>query len=242
MRKSKAVVRKLATLKAELGAILRRRTTDIISAGNVLIEIRDSPEMEHGQWLPCLSENFDLPERTARNWMAAARYVAAKSATVADLIKQNIAPGVLYKLGAGEYDPAVERRILNAAKSTRVDIDRAHAIEAAWEHEQTAKSQTEEIEVQTMTEGEAEAEASAILDGPPPELAPVEPVAPDPDRLICEELAKWVLQGKKLGTKKPSRFARSNVPPDDIDFLFRFLTNVKPILGIIALVQPKEDL
>jgi hypothetical protein len=124
-KKTKVPARRLATLKAVLGAILRRRTTDVISGGNVLIEIRHSPEIEHGQWLPYLSDNFDLSERTAQNWMSAAEYVASKSATVADLIKKNAAPGVLYKLAAGEYDAAVERRILKTACIRRVDLDSA---------------------------------------------------------------------------------------------------------------------
>jgi hypothetical protein len=61
--------------------------------------------------------------------MKAAKY-AAKSATVADL---KIAPAVLYALARGDQTfLEVEDRILKAAETERVDMDRAIEIHRAW--------------------------------------------------------------------------------------------------------------
>jgi len=72
-----------------------------------------------------------------------------------------------------------------------------------------------EIEAQIEAEGAAEeqreaeeqAEAEAILDGPPPDLAPAEPVLPDPDRYARDRFTTLILELKKLVMKSSDRFA-----------------------------------
>lgn len=67
---------------AAIQARLKRTVNDVIAIGQDLIEVKD--RLPHGQFLPWLHAEFELSERTAQNFMYAARQ-NLKSADSADL-------------------------------------------------------------------------------------------------------------------------------------------------------------
>jgi Protein of unknown function (DUF3102) len=129
--------RQLSAIVDDIKVALRHDTKNAIRLGDLLREMKASPEVKHGDWGPLLKSNFDFSENTARNYMKASEYAETKNATVAVL---NLAPSVLYALARGEFDPEVERRILEAAATERVDIDRTEEIENDWFAEEVEKA------------------------------------------------------------------------------------------------------
>ena len=115
--------RKLSIITQDLRIALKRETTDIIGIGNLLVEAKD--HLKHGKWLPWLKKEFSLSDRSARNYMQAAKF-AAKSETVSDL--GNLSPSALYAIssdGGAIYTPEIIKTILQEAKKSRVGKDRA---------------------------------------------------------------------------------------------------------------------
>ena len=114
--------RKLSIITQDLRIALKRETTDIIGIGDLLVEARY--HLKHGKWLPWLKQEFSLSDRSARNYMQAAKF-AAKSETVSDL--GNLSPSALYAISSdsGFYTPEIIKVILQEAKKNRVGKDRA---------------------------------------------------------------------------------------------------------------------
>lgn len=88
--KSKAGGPSLADLAARIrdkhqaaAAALKNAVAHAISAGNLLLEAKK--QMNHGEWLPWLQDNCDIPERTAQAYMRLARMPLEKRNAVADL-------------------------------------------------------------------------------------------------------------------------------------------------------------
>jgi hypothetical protein len=73
-----------------LHAALKREAADIIAIGDLLIEAHN--QLDHGEWLPWLAENFGSSVSTADNYMAAAR-LAAKYPSIGNL---RLRPTALY--------------------------------------------------------------------------------------------------------------------------------------------------
>ena len=67
---SKKISRDLKVITKELHAALKREAADIVAIGDLLIEAH--AQLEHGEWLPWLAENFGSSVSTADNYMAAA--------------------------------------------------------------------------------------------------------------------------------------------------------------------------
>ena len=58
-----------ARIKAEheAGALhIKRGLEHAIARGRLPIEVKESPQLKHGQWLPWLRDHCGIPERTAR--------------------------------------------------------------------------------------------------------------------------------------------------------------------------------
>jgi hypothetical protein len=168
--KSKAPLRKtpLDRIVAQLRAMLRRQTTDVVLAGNLLIESRK--HLAHGEWQPWLAENFDLSYRTALNYVDAAEYVAQKCNAVAHF--SNLAPSVLYALAAGEYSEEQETAILAASRKARIDQTRAGAICNALKPPAPAIPAERSAAERSDTVSEDDEDVEKILDSPPPEVPP----------------------------------------------------------------------
>ena len=68
--KQKAAARSLATIVCEIRKTLKDDIGNIIRRGELLQEAK--VQLEHGQWLPWLEDNFAMKERTAQRAMAVA--------------------------------------------------------------------------------------------------------------------------------------------------------------------------
>jgi hypothetical protein len=114
---------KLDQLASKIRSALGRDTKNPIEIGKYLIESRD--ELDYGDWLGWLKENFDLSRRSAYRNISAARFAETdlKFATVA-----NLARSVLYALAEGRYSSEEKDAILAATREGRVDTTRAAAI------------------------------------------------------------------------------------------------------------------
>jgi hypothetical protein len=99
-----------ADAQATAGRIKVRLRTSIIETGSDLITIRD--KLEHGAFGAWIALEFDFSERTAQNFMSAARFVEGKSATVADL-----PPAALYALAAPTASPDVVKEVLEQVEA-----------------------------------------------------------------------------------------------------------------------------
>jgi hypothetical protein len=179
----KKVRRNLAVITGELHAAMKVENSNIITIGRLLIEARE--QVEHGEWMPWLNENFDSSISTAENYMNAAR-LAAKFPTVGNL---KLRPSALYSLGSEQldtelFDSKAVEAILHEAESNWVSSSRAWEI--AWSLRPKPEPPTEaeiaasearlkRLDEERIQEEKDWAEAKSILDGPPPEL----PAAPE---------------------------------------------------------------
>jgi phage N-6-adenine-methyltransferase len=65
-----------ARIKAEhqaVAASLKRSVEHAIAAGELLLEAKERPEIEHGDWLPWLQEHCEISERTAQLYIRLAK-------------------------------------------------------------------------------------------------------------------------------------------------------------------------
>jgi hypothetical protein len=230
MKKAKkASVRKTALdrIVAQLRTMLRRETTDVILAGNLLIESRK--HLEHGEWQPWLAENFDLSYRTAVNYVDAAEYAARKQkCNVAHFT--SLSPTVLYALARGRYNAKEEAAIFAATREGRVDQTRAAAICETLAPPPTADDADDDDAADDDDNAEAaEApEITAIVDGPPPDVPPPAPIVPPPDFALhaLHAFDEAVTALKQLVTKPTAQFASTVHSLGDLEKVECFLRAV----------------
>jgi hypothetical protein len=246
MTEKKIPNRQLSTIVDDIKVALRHDTKNALRLGDLLREMKASPEVKHGDWGPLLKNHFDLPESTARNYIKASEYNEAKSATVANL---DLAPSVLYALARGDASfMEAEEHILKAAETGRVDMDRACEIHRALVLEQEPELDPESpedeadddggadtiaddleqfLEAKAKREAEEEAEADAILDEPPPALPPPEPPAPSPKEassLSAFEQGVELLRG--VMTQPAAKFTATYFSSADMASVADFLKQV----------------
>jgi Protein of unknown function (DUF3102) len=121
-RKQKNSARSLTTIVSEIRGTFRNDIANIIKRGNLLQEAKD--QLEHGQWLPWLEENFSMDERTAQRAMSVARF-SGKYDNLSDL---HLTRSALYELSCGDYSAKVVRAVLKEAKSKPVNELRLYEI------------------------------------------------------------------------------------------------------------------
>ena len=216
----------LDRITAQLHKVLRRRTKDVILAGNFLMKARELRANEHSKWLLWLEKNFDLTERTARRYTSAAAYVARKSDTVsADF--SNLAPTVLYWLAAGHYNEQEEAEILAATRKGRVDQDAAWAIceklASPDDAEDADEGDEQEPSGEDGDDGEPaeDPESAAILDGPPPDVQPTENLPPE--NFALRDFNQAIDTLKRLMTKPSAQFAGTSHSADDLEKVEAFI-------------------
>jgi Protein of unknown function (DUF3102) len=180
--------RDINAIASELQSTLKREAATVIDIGNLLLEAHE--QLEHsGKWLLWLEANFGSSQRTAYNYMNAARF-AVRFATVANL---KLKPPVLYLLGGGTIPTDEIEAILKVAETEWVDLERANQIidsihkkrlsetteERAERPHDTAEERAKELQELNDRAAAAAAERSEIddiLDGPSPVLpSPAEP-------------------------------------------------------------------
>jgi hypothetical protein len=224
------ITRDLKVITKELQTALTRETADIIAIGKLLDEANE--QLEHGEWLPWLAENFGSSVSTADNYMAAARF-AAKFPTVGNL---RLRPTALYVLGhdlaspSGLYDCKAIRAIFSEAKTKWVNEKRAREIAEALQKPKPEPIPTlEEIKAKRAAAKTAEqAEADAIIDGPPPELPPA-PEATAHD-VILAPFDQAVKTLANLQTKSLEKFAGTAHRALDIRAIADFLHGVANVI------------
>jgi len=224
----------LDRITAQLHTILRRDTTSIVEKGKLLLRSRELLADEHGEWMPWLTENFDMSYRSAINYCKAAEYVArkGKSATVANFA--NVAPTVLYGLAEGNYTEQEESEILAQAKAgKRVDHDAALAICEALappdddDADDGDDQGQDDGDQDDGDDGAAEdPEIAAILDGPPPTppAGSTENLAPTDFALRDFDQAITALN--RLKTKPPTKFAQTVHSAEDLESIESFIRAV----------------
>jgi len=84
---------KAQTAASNIKLLLKRTSEDIIEIGRELTAVKD--QLPHGQFLPWIAAEFEMSERTARDFMQVADRFGGKSAIIADL-----KPTILYALAA----------------------------------------------------------------------------------------------------------------------------------------------
>jgi hypothetical protein len=89
---------------------LRAEATNIWEVGRLLIQAREQLDIEHGDWMPWLAQNFDLSHRTALRYIKVEEYRRRKFDTVANLT--SFSPTVLYDLAEGQYTEEEEAALL----------------------------------------------------------------------------------------------------------------------------------
>jgi hypothetical protein len=233
--------RHIELIATELEAALKRETTDIIAIGGLLIEAQ--AQLEHGEWLAWLEEHFGSTDRTAENYMNAARF-AAEFETVSNL---KLRPTALYLLGRkldelddpnGFYNREVITAILEAAETEWINLNRAEEIATSL---QPPEPSIEEIEAEMAGAQETEqSEIDDILEGPPPELPPA-PEATVHD-VIVPPFDQAVGTLAQLQTKPLVSFVASTHQPRKIRAVIAFLQEVADAIERgKAAAQPQEQ-
>ena len=149
--------RTLEDIEWEVSSVLRSKTRTDLRLGCLFNEAKE--RVRHGDWGPWLRRHTALSERTARNYMAAATWVAeraaAKSATVADFDYQleHLSPGAIYALASGKkYSDETVERVLAAAEQRHLNEEDVKEI---------AKHGAKAAILKEIKKAEAEAEAKA---------------------------------------------------------------------------------
>jgi hypothetical protein len=223
--KPKAAARSLTTIVGEIRETLRNDIGSIIARGNLLQEAKD--QLEHGQWLPWLEENFLMDERTAQRAMAAAKF-AAKYDNVSGL---HLTKSALYELSSEDYPAKVVKAVLKEAKSAIVSHQKVWEINERLNPRkpEPVEDWRAELERREQEQAEAEAEAEKLLDGPPPDLPPAEPAVPVD--FVLAQFNSAIKALEELQTKSVNRFTGTTHNADELrkvaDFLFAVANAVK---------------
>jgi Protein of unknown function (DUF3102) len=236
----------LDRLAAKLRTALRRETTNIIEIGNLLIESRK--HLEHGDWLPWLSRNFDLSFRTAQNYCAAAEYVARKSKSETVAHFANLSASLLHRLAAGQFHADEEAAILDASRKGRVDEDAAWAIRDAFEAAELAAADADDADDQDDDDADAgddaakeDAESAAYLDGPPPVLPePAENLAPT--NVALRQFDQAISALKQVMTKPSKQFAKTIHSAEVLAHVEDFIRAVREDLLIARVTGTEKEL
>jgi hypothetical protein len=144
--------RKLEAIVADLTAVLKRGTADIVEVGRLLDEAK--LQVKHGAWAKWLSSNFSLSRQSSDNYRKA-YLLSLKMPTIGDLRLQAAA---LYHLCTFDDDSEVLAAVAEEAKDRWVDSLRIDQI-----HGDIVKKRQEEKEA-AEKEAAAAAAAAAAAD------------------------------------------------------------------------------
>jgi hypothetical protein len=206
--------RPLATIVGEIRGTFRADVGNVIRRGELLIEAKE--QVEHGQWLAWLDQNFEMDDRTAQRAMAAAEF-AAKYDTVSIL---NLSVSALYDLSAGCRSLDVVAAAMAEAATKPVNRPRLWGIVGELAPPVDAETRRRVLGILT----DAEVEAKAILDGPPPTQ----------ESILCaqltaafRQLTAAIQELKDLSTKSFGHFAGIKLTADELDYAANFLMQLK---------------
>jgi hypothetical protein len=235
----------LDRIVTQLRTILRRRTSDIVKVGNLLIKARKLFANEHGEWLAWLAENFDLSPRTAQRYVAAAEYVQKRHVSHF----ANLSASVLYRLAEGQFDERVEAAILAEACKRRVGEDAMWAIceklapaddddDDDADDADDGDGQDDGSDDGGDVEEAPDLESKAILDGPPPAVPPPAP-NPPPTDFALRDFDQAISALKRLMTKPSAQFTCTIHTVNDLENVESFMRAVTKAKAAAASVDPE---
>ncbi len=225
---TKKIKREINSITTDLQNAMKREASNIIAIGKLLIEADE--QLDYGEWMPWLENNFGSSISTAGNYMAAAKF-AAKFPSVANL---KLRPSALYLLGHDLdeddlddclFDDKAVKAILKAAETKPISADQARDIAEALKPKPplqpllTAEERADQLAAEATQE-----DIDDILDGPPPELPPTqEATAADVNLPPFDQAVKTLMQ---LHTKPLAKFTCTMHSADDIREIAAFLEYV----------------
>jgi hypothetical protein len=106
----------LAAIANRIRERIRRTTSDIIETGRDLLVAKE--KLKHGAFLPWIESEFQMTDRTARNYMLAAEWAADKSEIVSTL-----RPTTLYMLAAPSIPESIKTAVLKDLRAGNAVID-----------------------------------------------------------------------------------------------------------------------
>jgi hypothetical protein len=222
---------KLDKIVKQLRTILRRETSDVVLAGNLLIESRKY--LEHGEWGDWLVENFDMSYRTALNYVSAAEYVARKREQKCNVSHfTNLSASLLYQLAAGNYNEQEEAAIWAATSEGHVGVTRVYEICEALTPPPSPDSDDDDADDADDQEdggedsgedaAEEDAETSAIIErGTDPAVPPSADA--QPTDFALQDFNKAIDTLNRLKTKLPAQFAKTNHSADVLESVEAFI-------------------
>jgi hypothetical protein len=95
----------LAVIADRIRGRIRRTTADIIATGNDLLTVK--AKLEHGEFITWIDREFQMTDRTARNYMQAAEWALGKSETVSVL-----PPATVYKLSSPSTPETIKAEVI----------------------------------------------------------------------------------------------------------------------------------
>jgi len=243
-KKKKAPHRRteLDRIVKQLRTVLRRRTSDVVKAGNLLIKARKLFANKHGEWLAWLAENFDLSYQTALNYISAAEYVERKSQTIGHFA--NLSPSVLYRLAKGVFDEREEAAILAEARERRIDEDAMWAIREKLEPADDDDADDAADDQEGGDGGDAEEapdpEIEAILAAGADPAVPPTADPPPPTDFALQDFDKAIDALNRLKTKLPAQFAKTTHSAEVLESVEAFIHAVMKVLRD-ALLAARTD-
>ncbi len=135
---------------ARINMHLRNATKEIIEIGRDLAEQKE--RLGHGHFLDWIAAEFNMSERSARNFMSVFRQFG-ETAKTADL-----RPSVLYALSAASTPPEIrEQAIERAATGETLTLADVKAMKAAW-------AKTEKCKRTPIENSQKEEQVKQLLD------------------------------------------------------------------------------
>jgi hypothetical protein len=190
--------RTIAIITGELHVALRREIADILTVGGLLAEAKE--KIPHGEWLPWLTTEFSMSERSAQKYVKAADY-AAKYELGADL---KLSPTALFLLS--RYDQReIADAVAKAAKESHLGCDQVGEI-------------VQDISDRAKSEGGATNDASQ--DGRS------QGRVSSRDELVFNFTAAFLELHRLTKSREAARFTKSRVKADDLARLGQLLTEL----------------
>lgn len=156
------IKRDLSAIVDEIHVELKRDTASIIKIGALLAEAKR--QIQHGEWLPWIEENFSMSEATAQRYLKVHRFLKTRSVRDLEAAK-NLSASALYILAAtkpyddsGYTQEAVQAIFDEAAEGKQVGSDRAWSIAGELYAELAEAMKRAEAEAKPQQEAKAEAE------------------------------------------------------------------------------------
>ena len=119
-----------AEVRDATARIKDRLIKDIIETGRDLLEVKS--KLQHGQFEPWLSTEFNMTTRTAQKYMRAAEYFADKSE-----LGSHLTPSTIYLLSAPSTPQAIQEKVVENYSSAYHAIHLLHDSDNVLLHEES---------------------------------------------------------------------------------------------------------